>query len=226
MSARTELEADLRNIVGKGLREDAYYPVVAPKTPDQIAQVIQVAGEHHFSVLVLGNESSQAPQLSALRENILVILNVWLTGIEKLSPFSVRVLSGTPVSSVVRGGSEPPRKTIGGLICGTSRLGNDASLSALWPRVRSLEVITAGGELQKFATPATVNMDDPATANFFLGSHGKLGVVASVELTTPLPVVVETQGEQSASEPTMRGESLIALSEVQKLLDPNGLFHW
>lgn len=226
MSARTDLESDLKEILGKGLRQDASYPVVAPRTPEQTAQAVRVARDHHFNVMVLGNESSKPPQQSSLRENILVILNVWLTGIEKLSPFSVRILSGTPVSSLVRGGSEPPRKTVGGLICGTLGTSEDASLNALWRRARSVEVITASGEIQRFAAPASASMEDPATANLFLGSRGRLGVVASVELTAPLPIIVEAVGERGAPIKSEYREPLISQREVQMLLDPNGLFQW
>jgi FAD/FMN-containing dehydrogenase len=226
MSARAELEAVLKEIVGKGLREDAYYPVVAPRTPEETALVVRAARDHRFSVMVLGNESSKPPQLSSLRDNILVILHVWLTGIQKLSPFSVRVLSGTPVSSVVRDGSEPPRKTIGGLICGTPGAHLDASLRALWPRVRSLEVITANGDVAHFATPAAVSTEDPATANLFLGSRGRLGVVTSVELTTPLPISVTDASERVSTRKAVSEEPLLSQKDVQLLLDPNGLFQW
>jgi len=226
MSARTELEEELKEIVGKGLRQDAFYPVVAPRTPEQTAQVVRAAREHLFSVMVLGNECSKPPQLSALHENILVILNVWLTGIERTSPFAVRVLSGTPASSVVHGGSEPPRKTIGGLICGAAGGEHDATLSALWPRVRSLDVIVASGEMQRFAAPTTASFDDPATANAFLGSRGRLGVIASVELATPIPVVVQNGEDRGAPRTSSAGEALLTQKDVQLLLDPNGLFQW
>jgi FAD/FMN-containing dehydrogenase len=226
MSARAELEAELKEIVGKGLRQDAFYPVVAPRTPEETAGVVRAARDHQFNVLVLGNESSKPPQLSSLRENILVILNVWLTGIQKTTPFAARVLSGTPVSSVVRGGSEPPRKTLGGLICGATATDQDASLRALWQRVRTLEVITASGETQRFAAPAAVSMDDPATASIFLGSRGRLGVVAAVELLTPLPIAVEDSNDKTALRKPDQGEPLISRQDVQTLLDPNGLFQW
>ncbi|HEY3294423.1 MAG TPA: FAD-binding protein [bacterium] len=226
MSAREELEAELREIVGKGLRQDAFYPVVAPKTPEQTAQVVKAARDHRYNVLVLGNESSKPPQLSTLRENILVILNVWLTGIEKVSPFSVRVLGGTPVSSVVRGGSEPPRKTIGGLICGMAGSDHDASLRALWSRVRSIDVILSTGEIQKFAGPGTVSVEDPAGANLFLGSRGRLGVIAAVEMATPIPVAVLDGNDRANGRTPEAGEPLLSPKDIQTLLDPNGLFQW
>jgi len=226
VSLRTELEASLREIVGKGLRQDAYYPVVAPKTAGELSQVVRAAREHKFNLLVLGNESSKPPQHSTLRENILVVLNVWLTGIEKLSPFSVRVLSGTPISSVVNGGSAPPRKTLGGLICGASGSHRDVTLRTLWSHVRCLEVITASGELQRFSAPMVASAEDPATANLFLGSRGRLGIVASVELIKPIPIPVLGVSESNTQGTTERNESLISHEDVQVLLDPDGLFRW
>jgi FAD/FMN-containing dehydrogenase len=225
MSARAELEAVLQEIVGKGLRQDAFYPVVAPRTAEETALVIRAARDYQFSVLVLGNESSKPPQLTGLRENILVILNVWLTGIQSLSPFAARVLSGTPVSSVVKDGSEPPRKTLGGLICGTPGAHHDASLRALWPRVRYVEVILSSGETQRFAAPAAASADDPATANLLLGSRGRLGVVTAVEVTTPLPIPVTDSSERAATSSAV-GEPLLTQKDVQSLLDPHGLFQW
>jgi len=226
MSARAELELSLKEIVGKGLRQDAYYPVVAPKTPEEAAQVIRAARDHQFNVLVLGNESSRPPQLSALRDNILVILNVWLTGIERLSPFSVRVLGGTPVASVVHGGSEPPRKTVGGLICSASVSSHEVTLRALWSRVRCAEVITANGEIQRFAAPSAVSIEDPATANLLIGSRGRLGMVAAVELMKPIPIAVQDSKEREKSNHVGRDETLFSQTDAQMLLDPHGLFQW
>jgi FAD/FMN-containing dehydrogenase len=225
MSARADLEAALQEVVGKGLRQDAFYPVVAPRTAEETAQVVRLARDYQFSVLVLGNESSKPPQLTGLRENILVILNVWLTGIQKLSPFAARVMSGTPVSSVIRDGSEPPRKTLGGLICGTPGAHHDASLRALWPRVRYVEIITAGGDLQRFAAPGAASTDDPAMANLLLGSRGRLGVITAVEVTTPLPIPV-TDSSERATLGAAVGEPLLSQKDVQSLLDPHGLFQW
>jgi FAD/FMN-containing dehydrogenase len=226
MSAEGAFVSALREIADKALLQELPHPVVAPRTVEMARDVVLAAREHHFAVMVLGSGSSFPSDYALLRQRVVALLTVGMAGIERLSAFTVRVLAGTPVAMLVSG-TAPVRRTLGGFLCDGQKNSGDPALRRLWPRVRAIEVVTARGDVQRLEGCSTASGTDPCTASLFLGSRGHLGMLAAVELMTPLPVLV------SGDEPERRtgfgsewDEPVLLAKDLQGQFDPDGLFQW
>jgi FAD/FMN-containing dehydrogenase len=225
MSSRYEILAALREIGGKSLLQEEPYPVLAPRTVELAAQIFQTARESEHKILIIGSGSSFPPNFSVLRDNVVAVMTVGLMGIEHLTPFCARILSGTPSAHVFKGESIEKR-TLGGLVCDAATKSGDGLRQSFWTRIRAVEVLTATGEVQRFAGAAQATLDDPALANLFVGSAGRLGMITAFEVATPLPILSETARDQRMAFEGGAGDAAISAKDAQLLLDPNGLFQW
>ena len=77
----------VQQITGAALLQETPYPVVAPTTVEAAAQCVRAAREQRFSVLVLGSGSSFPPDFHVLRENLLALMTIRLTGAQRVSAF-------------------------------------------------------------------------------------------------------------------------------------------
>lgn len=215
----------LRETVGAVLVQESPYAVVAPRTVESAVLGMRVARNHRFRVMVLGTGSSFPPQFTILRDDVMAILSAGLAGAVALSPFAVRILAGTPVSALFSASVSPGRKTVGGLIAAADCTFGDVLLRALWKRVLALEVIAPTGECRRLAGPVSASSADPATANAFIGSRGRLGMIAAVELSPPIPLgAIEVE-----SEPRGRAfgeDAAFSRRDLQQVLDPDAVFQW
>lgn len=226
MSDHAKLVEALRDLVGGGLRQEEPRPVVVPRTVQEAAGCLRVAREFGFVVLPLGSGSSFPADFSLRRENVVAVSSARLTGMERLSPFAVRVLAGTPTSVVLRA-VDSPRRTLGGLICDAPRGHGVAALGALWRRLRRIEMITSRGEITDLAGPLCGSTADPALAALVVGSRGRLGLVTALEIAGTVPMVVENETvPRSESLPAGTAESVIARLDAQRVADEAGLFQW
>lgn len=226
MNTKFEFLAMLREIAGKSLLQDSPYAVVAPDTVELAAQIVRAARDCQFNIMVLGSGSTFPPDFTILRENLLALMTIRLSGVNPVSPFAARVLAGTPLSAIVQDGSVNSRRTIGGVLCDPKSLAS-RPVRALWARIHAVEVMGKDGALRRFATSAAAGMDDPGTASLLLGSRGRLGLITAVELDTPLPIVPgESDGEKRVGFDLGEGAAALAMKDVQPLLDPDGLFQW
>ncbi|RPH95340.1 FAD-binding oxidoreductase [candidate division KSB1 bacterium] len=226
MSAQTELTSQLREIAEQSILQEEPYPVVAPASVEDATAMIRAARDHSFRVMVLGSGSSFPEDFSLHRSNVMAVLSVKLTGMEPLSPFTVRVYCGTPAAALFENAENLPRRTLGGLLCSIYRSGEESVLSNLWPRIRQLQVITGLGELHHLAGPAGFQAYDCGAANVLLGSRGRLGMITAAELLCPFPIVERNQDGDSLRAAYGSGETSISRTDLQPLFDSSGLFQW
>jgi FAD/FMN-containing dehydrogenase len=223
---RNEIESLLSEIVGRDLRMDARYPLAAPRTVEAAVQLVRTARDHQFSLMILGDGSSFPADFTMLRENVVVIRTGWLNTVQRITPFAVRASCGAAPSTLIQAGTETTHRTIGGLICDPRGGLKDPVLRAFWARVRRIEVITATGEIKQFAGPAAASLEDPATANLFIGTRGRMGMITSVELGSPIPVTAADRTDGSRGGAAGVGDSPLSQKEIQTLADPTGVFQW
>ncbi len=227
MMSTVEFRALLHEIEGAAVLQEAPYPVVAPTTIEAAAACVRAARSQHFNVLVLGSGSSFPPDFHVLRENLLALMTIRLTGAQQVSAFTTRVLAGTSAAAVVRGAKEYPRKTVGGLLADSRDRAADPVIRELWTRATALEVISSAGELRRHLTVAVSSPDDPGTAELFLGSRGRLGMITALEVSGRLPLdLAENDGERRQGFVGERSEPPLTLMDLQAGLDPDGVFQW
>jgi hypothetical protein len=220
-----QLVADLKEFVGEALLQERPYPVVAPRNVETASQAVQIALRNQSNVMVLGSGSSFPPDFSILRQNVLALLMVRMVGVERISPFAVRVLAGTPVSTILADVTAD-RQTIGGLLADSTRPENASALRALWPHIRSIEVLTAGGEVRRIPGCDSGAELRPG-ATLFAGSRGRLGLIISLEITGPVPISPSLNtGDVRATYAAGHGDAIISQRDVQLTLDSSGLFQW
>jgi FAD/FMN-containing dehydrogenase len=226
MSDRAKLIEALRDLVGEGLRQEDPHPVVVPGTVAEAVDCLRVARDCGFVVLPLGSGSSFPADFALRRQNVLAVSSARLSGMERLSPFAVRLLSGTPVGAVIRAGDSPHR-TLGGLVCDVHRGNRASTLGALWRRVRRMELINGHGEITELAGPLCISATDTALASLAVGSRGRLGFVTALEIAGTVPIVVENEtAPRSDSLLANAAESAVARLDAQRVADEAGLFQW
>jgi FAD/FMN-containing dehydrogenase len=226
MSDRAGLIETLRNLVSGGLRQEEPRPVVVPATVEEAAGCLRAAHEFGFVVLPLGSGSSFPADFSLRRENVLAVSAARLAGMERLSPFDVRILAGTPTAAVLRA-VDSPRHTLGGLVCDVLRGRGVLALDVLWRRLRRVELINNGGQITTLAGPLCGSAGDCALATLIVGSRGRLGMVTALEICGPVPIVAENEmASRSDSLPAGATGCAVTRTEVQRLADECGLFQW
>jgi FAD/FMN-containing dehydrogenase len=226
MNDRERLSAALRDLIGDGLRQETPYPVVLPRTADEAVQCVRAARDFGFTVLPLGSGSSFAADFTLRRENVMAIAAVRLSGIERISPFTLRIQSGTSVTAVLRG-VESARRTVGGLICELHRGNGLVPFSALWRRVRRVELIDGHGEITEWAGLLCTKNEDFALSSIIPGSRGRLGFVTALDIAGTIPIhVYDESSTLPDSLPAAATESAIGRSDVHRMTDTAGLFQW
>jgi FAD/FMN-containing dehydrogenase len=226
MSERVRLVEALRSLVGAGLRQEDPYPVAVPASVTEAVGCLCAARDYGFVVLPLGSGSSFPPDFALRRKNVLAVCTARLAGMERLSPFAVRLLAGTPVAGVLRA-VDTPRRTLGGLVCDTHRGHQAAVADALWRRVRRVELLDSRGEIVALAGPLCSSTGDSALASLLIGSRGRLGLVTAIEISGTVPVAVENEMvPRSDSLPAAAAQSVVARPDAQRIADESGLFQW
>jgi FAD/FMN-containing dehydrogenase len=226
MSDRVKLIEALRELVGEGLRQEDPHPVVVPGTIAEAAACLRLARECGFVVLPFGSGSSFPVDFALRRQDVLAVSSARLAGMERLSPYAVRVLAGTPTAAVLRG-ADLPRHTLGGLLCDVHRGPGVSILGALWRRVRRIEWINGRGETADLAGPLCMSATDPALAALVVGSRGRLGFVTALEIAGTAPIVVENETvPRSDSLPVGAADSAVSRLDTQRVADEAGLFQW
>jgi FAD/FMN-containing dehydrogenase len=217
----------LREVAGPSVIQESPYPVVAPRTIDIIPRLLGIARAENFRVMFLGTGSSFPADFTLLRDNVVAITTGELSGIQRLSPFTCRVLAGTPVTGISDGGQNSRSRTVGGVIASAPVPASDPVLRGLWSRVKRLEVLTAAGGVRLFCAPAMAYSDDPAIANCFVGSRGRLGLITAIEVMLPLPLLqAESAPETDAQQASLAPDEIVKREVIEALLDPEGLFKW
>lgn len=225
MSDPERLIAALVEIVGTGLRQEQPYPVVVPQTAHEAVQCIRAARDHGYTVLPLGTGSSFSSDFSLRRDNVMAITTARLNGLEQVSPFATRVSSGTPISAILRG-MEHSRKTVGGFICDAYRSANASGLHLLWSNVRLVESISGFGEYLSVKGPAAIGAAEPAVANIFIGSRGRIGFITAVEVSGLIPIQIDAAIASHSEAITSSSDCSISRVEIAHFADPAGLFQW
>jgi FAD/FMN-containing dehydrogenase len=219
------LISELREAVGDALVQESPYPVVAPRSVEIAAKTVMLARQNQFHVMVVGSGSSFAADFSVLRNNLLAILTTRLAGVERISPFACRVLSGTPVATVVRD-PDAARKTIGGLLADSPRAENGRALRAFWSRVRAIEALTADGQVHRVTCANSGHSAFP-TATMFRGTRGRLGMITAIELVGPIPIAADVdEAERLVAFNSGRGDPALSQHDLQQALDRDGIFQW
>lgn len=225
MSDRERLIAALVEIVGTGLRQEHPYPVVVPQSADEAVQCIRAARDYGYTVLPLGTGSSFSSDFSLRRDNVMAITTARLNGLEQISPFATRVSAGTAISAILRG-MEHSRKTVGGFICDANKTANSNGLSFLWSNVRLVESISGSGDYLSVKGPAAIGAAEPAVANLFIGSRGRIGFITAVEVSGLIPMRADAAIASHSETITSSSDCSISRAEVAHYADPAGLFQW
>lgn len=215
----------LRDIAGGSLIQETPYPVVAPRSTETLALVLQYARIENLRVLPLGTGSSFDSDFQLPTTQIIAVLSGGLSGIEKLSPTGFRVLSGTPVMRLFRSNATHERRTIGGLIAGAAGVREDVE-KAIWSNMLKLEMMNGDGELLQFAGPSRASAHDPGLASLLFGSQGRMGVIVSIDLRGPLPLELPEGDARQVGAALSPHEAVTRRAELARVLDPNSLFAW
>jgi FAD/FMN-containing dehydrogenase len=203
------------------------YPVVAPGSVAGVTDAVRIAVKHGYTIMPIGSGSSFAADFAVGRPETMAIMSVRLFGVEAISGFALRVLAGTPLSAVFRGAALPQRRTVGGFVCGSRGLAEDAYLRWLWPCVRCVEMVTAVGETVRFCAETVADATHPPLASMLIGSRGRLGIVTAIEMFPPLPIVIRTERlEQQEDIGESRGLSVLEFNDLRSAFDKQGAFHW
>jgi hypothetical protein len=217
----------LKDIVGDALIQVTPYPVVAPRKLEVVPRILSIARAESFRVMFLGNGTTFSSDFSLLRDNVIAVTTIVMSGIEKLTPFAVRVLAGTPVSHILKSEIDFGQRTVGGLIASSPSQTKMQIPRVLVTRMRALEVLTAKGEFRHFNFPSLAHPDDPGIANCFLGSKGRLAMIAAIHLVPPLPFYDRDHDPRISTQHGMlETRPALAQEEVESLLDPEGVFKW
>jgi FAD/FMN-containing dehydrogenase len=203
------------------------YPVVAPASAAGVTDAVTVAIKHGYTIMPIGSGSSFAADFAVTRPETVAIMSVRLFGVEAISGFAMRVLAGTPLSAIFHGAALPQRRTVGGFVCGSRGLAEDAYLRWLWPRVRCIEMVTAAGETVRLCAETVADATHPPLASMLIGSRGRFGVVTAVEMFPPLPIAIRTEHlEQQEDIGESRGLSILEFNDLRSAFDKKGAFHW
>lgn len=229
MTSRERVSSRLREIPDAHFVEanDLVYPVVSPCTAEAAAQVLQIADDEGYRAMLMGTGSSFAEDFSPATDQVIAVFSAQLTGLHKVSAFSTLVRSGTRLEQVVSRTSGFDRKTVGGLLCDEPRRNQALLLHALWSRIIRVHVFGGGSRLHVLSGPRGMTDSDPAMASVFLASRGRLGMIAAVELSDPVPFEIGSSVEQPVpfGEADL-GESALSVDAVRSVFDPDGLFRW
>lgn len=225
MNVRMALAAALNDIVGSGLLQTDPHIVAAPRSVDETRAVVQAAREYGYSIMPLGTGSSFPSDYSLIRETSVAVLCAGLRSVEHYTPFRVRVESGTPAASLLNETTACSRSTLGGLVCGMRRFGDDPALAAIWRRIAALEILNGAGDSRLIARGGrTANA---LAIDLFLGSRGRLGLITAFHLATPLPWAMNAQAAEAAHDiEQSSGDAVLTTADLQQMLDGSGAFHW
>ncbi len=215
----------LRDIAGESLIQETPYPVVAPRSTETLALVLQYARVENLRVLPLGTGSSFDSDFELPNSKIIAVLSGGFSGIEKLTPTGFRILSGTPLTRLFRVGTVHEHKTLGGLIAGAAGVREDSE-KAIWSHLLKLEVMNGDGELLQFAGSNRAAAHDPGLASLLFGSQGRMGIIVSADLRGPLPLETPETDTRPVGAVLSPNESVAKRMELARVLDPNGLFAW
>lgn len=227
MTPASRVSTMIKEIIGEDLIQEVPYPIVAPGNLEVLPRIFSVARSEGFKVFCHGAGSSFPPDFSLLRDNVIAITTSRLSGVLQTSPFSFKVLAGTPVSKVIQPVHGYARRTIGSLIASADFSVEDSILRILWPKVLRLEIVTAQGEFRNFSALSNVCPENPNMASWFLGSTGRLGMITAVEMLAPIPIRHNALDIDSIKRSNKSNLNFVLKrEEIEVLLDPEGLFKW
>jgi FAD/FMN-containing dehydrogenase len=219
------LAESLRDVAGEALIQETPYPVVAPRSVDALAALLKFARRENLHVLPLGSGSSFDSSFQLTRPNVMAVLTGGLCSIEKFSPWGFRVLSGTPVSRLFRGGIVHERKTLGGLIAGSAGIHGEVERT-LWSQLSRIEVMNGEGELLQLAGPNRASAGDPGLASVLFGSQGRIGMIISADVRGPLPLDVALEEPRTVGAVLSPNAAVASRNELARILDPSSVFAW
>jgi hypothetical protein len=219
----SELEQDSELL----LKQAQPFPVVAPRTKNAVARAVELARRFEYGVLPLGTGSSFAADYMVTREKTIALMCGSLSVIEQTSSSLIHVLAGTSLSKLITGAPLSKHRTLGGLICGSRGLTEDAALKILWPRIQSLFILGNEGAAKALKTDISADNHDRACANLMIGSKGHFGILVACDFVSPLPVIpMGVLTESRAEHGDNRGLAVMESDELTRMMDPQGLFRW
>ena len=216
----------LQDVAGDSLLQETPYPVVAPRTIETLMLVVQYARIEGLKVVVLGAGSSFADNFRLPHHRVLAVMTYRLGGIQQLSPYTIRILSGTSITRLFGSNAITPHRTIGGLIAG-GRLDRDSVASLILSHLLTLEIINPEAKIVRLAGPGAASSDDPGLARAVFGSKGHFGVITAIEVARSLPREIKSEpGPEVFTPAASTYESPIKPTDICRLFDPDGLFAW
>jgi FAD/FMN-containing dehydrogenase len=187
---------------------------------------VQYARIEGLKVMVLGTGSSFADNFRLASANVIAIMTYRLSGLQQISPFVTRILSGTLLARLFTGDILTERKTLGGLIAGCQP-GRDAAAGVVVSRLLAVEMINAEAKVVRLAASNTAHSGDPGLANALFGSQGRAGIITAVEVTRSLPWNLQADSGADGFVPSVAShDAAVKRTDVIRLLDPDGLFAW
>ena len=216
----------LPDVAGDALLQEAPYPVIAPRSVETLTMIVQYARLEGLKVMVLGTGSSFADNFRLSSANVIAIMTYRLNGLQHVSPFVTRILSGTPLARLFTGDIMTERKTLGGLIAGCQP-GRDAAAGVVASRLLAVEMINAEAQSVRLAASNTAHSGDPGLANALFGSQGRAGIITAVEVSRSLPWNLQTESATDGLVPSPAShDAVIKRTDVIRFMDPDGLFAW
>lgn len=211
------------------LQEDPH-PVIAPLTVGGVASTVRLAYENKIKVIPIGTGSSFGADFLMRTPHVIAITTNRLKGTTSVSPFCTRVFAGTPPDQLFSSEIKTERRTIGSLIA-AARASEDVSLLSLaLSAVLKMQVVSGDGSLKEFSGFAAGDKSASNSASFFLGSGGRLGIIASLDFRAPIPLVklMEDSRQKTAliEGQKLKKKEIMSRSDLESIMDPWGTFSW
>lgn len=229
-----ELSALLRNQFGDRLLQERPRIVIAPSNSDDVKAALEIARREHLKILPLGTGSSFPDNYTGLRDNIMAVLMGALEGSCGGDAFSSWYWAGTKLHRLAAEypglfEGEKQRATLGGFIADQPLFSLALPLRALRRLLLSIEVLTAGGDIEVFAGESTGTVQNLPSSHLLFGSRGNLGILLRVHLRRVMPSLGDgsrVSEKLNTSFVSYSTQPVLPRSQLRELLDPGGLFAW
>jgi FAD/FMN-containing dehydrogenase len=231
----------IQEFLGERILQDKPRLVVAAETVSEVQQLLQLAGEHSFHIMVLGSGSSFPPDLPIPKDTVALMMSKFETPYEwDENNLTVTVGAGIKTAFLsealksqgweYRFIDNHPRITIGGMLASTPNPNQLSSLRTIMGFLLGIKVIHADSELVRWGGKMVKNVAGLDVGSLYIGSHGTLAVIVECTFRLvpfPSPLYDTTRrGHIPLSENLSLGNSSRDyLHQLHECFDPQHIFY-
>jgi glycolate oxidase FAD binding subunit len=207
--------------------------VAFPRTEEQVAALLALAGREHWAVVPWGGASSRAGAAPPARYDVALSLSA-LAGVpdHDADNLTLTAQAGLPLAEACRLvrpkrqflplGFAHERRTLGGLVAANRTPPQRLQYGDVRDQLLGLRVATASGALVRYGRKVLKNVAGYDMNKLFLGSEGLLGVI--VEVTLKLAALPDESGCLLGAFPGASQAFACAGALFRSCLEPSGIF--